>query len=265
MNEAEIGRLEAKTAEQRFMNVLQEEFRQAPRVADAILHEAQHCLLGKEETLRPGQMRVILANRRAGHGHRLQQTATVEVVWTVDGGKEDYEVLRQHGREALRWVRIQRLLSEAVEQGGAASQEDLARALSVSVRTIKRDWAVLEEQGVYLPSRGNLRGIGRGQTHKALIVGRWLAGETYDQIARQTHHSVTSVQRYVQAFVRVMQLQERGLTKEEIALLLQISQPLVAEYLAIHQQHDTPFARQRLAEQLQRLGQRVAGEKKRVG
>jgi predicted transcriptional regulator len=96
-----------------------------------------------------------------------------------------------------------------------------------------------------------------------LIVGRWLAGETYDQVARQTHHSVGSVQRYVQAFVRVMQLQERGMSRVEIALLLQVSQPLVAEYLAIHQQHDTPFARQRLAEQLQRLGQRVTSEKKR--
>lgn len=265
MNEDEIARLQAKTAEQRFMNILQEDFHQAPRVAGAILHEAQCCLLGKEETLRTGQMRVIVADRRAGHGHRLQQTATVEVVWTVDAGREDYDVLRQHGREALRRVRIQRLLSEAVEQGGAASQEDLARALSVSVRTIKRDWVALEKQGVYLPSRGNLRGIGRGQTHKALIVGRWLAGETYDQIARQTHHSVSSVQRYIQAFVRVMQLQERGLTPTEIALLLQISQPLVSEYLAIHQQHDTSFARQRLAEQLHRLGQRVAGEKKRVG
>jgi len=264
MNENEIARLQAKTVEQRFMNVLQDEFHQAPRVAEAILHEAQHCLLENEEMLRPGQMRVILADRRAGHGRKLKQTATVEAVWTVDAGAEDDEVLLQHGREALRRLRIQRLLTEAVEQGGAASQEDLARVLSVSVRTIKRDWAALEKQGVYLPSRGNLRGIGRGQTHKALIVGRWLAGETYDQVARQTHHSVSSVQRYVQAFVRVMQLQERGLGWAEIALLLQVSQPLVAEYLAIYQQHNTPFARQRLAEQLQRLGQRVVGKKKRV-
>lgn len=264
MNEEEIGRMQAKTVAQRFKNILQEEFYQAPRVAEAILQEAERCLLGYKETLQPGQMRVILADRRAGHGHRLKQTATVEVVWTVDAGAEDDEVLSRHGRAALRRVRIQRLLTEAVEQGGAASQEDVARALSVSVRTVKRDWAVLEKGGVYLPSRGNLRGIGRGQTHKALIVGRWLAGETYDQVARQTHHSLSSVQRYIQAFVRVMQLQERGLSWAEIALLLQVSQPLVAEYQAIYQQQDTPFARQRLAEQLHRLGQRVAGSKRGV-
>lgn len=264
MKEDEIARMQAKTVEQRFMNVLQEEFHQAPRLAEAILQEAQQCLLNNEETLRPGQMRVILVDRRAGHGQKLKHTATVEVVWTVDGGREDHEVLEQHGRKALRQFRIQRLLTEAVEQGGAASQEDLAHVLSVSVRTVKRDWTALAKQGVYLPSRGNLRGIGRGQTHKALIVGRWLAGETYDQVARQTHHSVGSVRRYVQAFVRVMQLQERGWTRAEIAQLLQVGQPLVTEYLAIYEQNDTPFTRQRLADQLQRLGQRGVGEKKRV-
>lgn len=142
MIENEIARSQSKTVEQRFMNVLQDDFHQAPRVAEAILLEAQSCLLGDEAMLQPGQMRVILVDRRAGHGQKLRQTATVEVVWTVDAGAEDDEVLLKHGREALRRTRIQRLLTEAVEQGGAASQEDLARVLSVSVRTIKRDWAV---------------------------------------------------------------------------------------------------------------------------
>ena len=118
-------------------------------------------------------------------------------------------------------------------------------------------------QGIYLPTRGNLKGIGRGQTHKGLIVGRWLRGETYDQIARATHHSVISVQRYVQRFSRVIQLQQQGMAAEEIALLLQIGLPLVAEYLAIYEKHDTPFVRQRLAAQLQRLQQRTQVEKKR--
>jgi hypothetical protein len=144
-----------------------------------------------------------------------------------------------------------------------ASQEDLARVLQVSVRTIKRDCAYLENQGIYLPTRGNLKGIGRGQTHKALIVGRWLRGESYDQIARATHHAVVSVQRYVQAFVRVIQLHQQGLDKEEIALLLQIGWPLVADYLAIYQAHDSPLARERLAAHIQRLQQRVQGQKKR--
>jgi DNA-binding CsgD family transcriptional regulator len=164
----------------------------------------------------------------------------------------------------MRQQRILRLLDEALAQGAVATQEDLARVLQVTVRTIKRDCKALQAQGIYLPTRGNLQGIGRGQTHKAQIVGQWLAGKTYDQIARQTHHSVTSVGRYVQTFVRVLQLHERSLPSEEIALLLQVSRPLVQEYVAIYEAHDTPLARQRLAEYLQRVKKRPQGSKKGV-
>lgn len=259
-----MARLSAKTKEQQLMQILQEEFRQPPGVARAMLADIQQWLEGTAEAVKPGQQRVMLVALTARHGEALAQTRQTEVVWTVDAGAEDYEVAVQHGVGAMRRQRLQRLLAEAVEQGAAASQEDLARVLQVSVRTIKRDCAALAAQGIYLPTRGNLKGIGRGQTHKGLIVGRWLRGETYDQIARVTHHSVISVQRYVQTFSRVMQLQQQGVAAEEIALLLQIGLPLVAEYLAIYEKHDTPFVRQRLAAQLQRLQQRTAAEKKRV-
>jgi biotin operon repressor len=263
MNQEMVDRLRVKTKEQQLMQILQEEFHQPPRVAQAILEDVQECLLGTSEKVKPGQMRVILVAMKAKHGQALAQTAQKEVIWSVDAGQEDYEVQLKQGIAALRQLRIQRLLAEAVAQGAVASQEDLARVLQVSVRTIKRDCAHLENQGIYLPTRGNLKGIGRGQTHKALIVGRWLRGESYDQIARATHHAVVSVQRYVQAFVRVIQLHQQGLDKEEIALLLQIGWPLVADYLAIYQAHDSPLARERLAAHIQRLQQRVQGQKKR--
>jgi DNA-binding CsgD family transcriptional regulator len=165
---------------------------------------------------------------------------------------------------ALRRVRIQRLLDEALAQGAMATQEDLARALQVTVRTIKRDCADLRAQGIYLPTRGNLQGIGRGQTHKAQIVGRWMRGETYDQIALYMHHSLSSIRRYVQTFVRVVHLNRRGFSQDQTALLLQISRPLVKEYLAVYRQHDAPEYRERLAAQLKRLaGDKTAPRRKK--
>lgn len=264
MKQAEVERWAAKTKEVQMLQILQEEFQQPPRVARAILADMEACLQGRSDRVEVGQMRVMLVAMSARHGEALKETQQKEVVWTVDAGVEDYEVYQQYGAVAMRHQRMQRLLSEAVAQGAVASQEDLARVLQVAVRTIKRDCATLTKQGVYLPTRGNLKGIGRGQTHKALIVGRWLRGQTYDQIARATHHSVVSVQRYVQTFSRVIQLQQSGLTADEIALLLQIGWPLVAEYQAIYQQHDSPFVRERLSNQLQRLSQRVSGQKKRL-
>ena len=265
MNEGQIERLEAKTPDQRFLRVLKQDFQQPPRVAQAVLEEAQACLLGQVQAMRPGQVRVILAQRSAGHGRAVDETETTEVVWTVDAGREDRQVLRRHGRVALRQVRIQRLLDEALAQGAVATQEDLARALQVTVRTIKRDCAGLKAQGIYLPTRGKLHGIGRGQTHKAQIVGRWLCGETYDQIALHTHHSLSSIRRYVQTFVRVVHLYQQSFSQDQIALLLQISQPLVKEYLAVYRQHDAPTYRERLAAQLQRLGGDRAAQRPKKG
>lgn len=254
MNEnGTIARLQVKTSEQRFVRLLEQEFQFAPRVAQAILAEAQANLLGQPSQVRPGQVRVILAKRQAGHGRPLRETATVEVTWTVDAGAEDQQVQAQHRMQGLRRVRIQRLLSEALEQDGVASQEDLARVLQVSVRTIKRDIKALSAQGLYLPTRGNLHGIGRGQTHKAQIIQRWLQGYTYDQIAFHTRHSSTAIQRYIQTFVRVIELHQQGFANSQIALLLQIGVALVQEYLTVYVANDQAACRERLTEQLQRL------------
>ena len=253
MNQEQIKRMETKTPEQRFLRVLEQEFHQAPRVAQSLLEEAQVCLFGRAEIIRPGQVRVILTTRDARHVGCLRETPSTEVVWTVDGGREDRQVVRRHGRTALRRVRIQRLLDEALAQGAAATQEDLAQVLQVSVRTIKRDCALLQAHGIYLPTRGNLHGIGRGQTHKAQIIRRWLQGETWDQIALHTHHSLVSIRRYIQSFVRVVHLHREGFPVSQIALLLAISRPLVKEYLAVYRDNDAIECRERLAGEIERL------------
>ena len=261
MDNQTIERLQAKTPEQRYLNVLEQDFDQPPRVARALLEEAQMCLLGPGSALRPGQTRVILADLNAGHGQPLGQTATTEVTWTTDAGQEDRQVLQQYGHVELRRTRIQRLLDEALAQGAAATQEDLAQALHVSVRTIKRDCKELEARGICLPTRGRLKGIGRGQTHKAQIVGRWLRGETYDQIMLHTRHSLSSVKRYVQSFVRVADLHRQGFSESEIALLLELSAYLVGEYLAVYNEHDSIEYRERLTEQIERLSKAPKAKK----
>jgi hypothetical protein len=263
MKQDERKRMQAKTAHQRFLNMLTQDFQQAPKIAQVIFEEAQECFLGQAQHLRPGQIRQILLNRDAPHGQALEQMETLEVTWTLDAGQADDEIEAREGAVALRRVRIQRLVDEALNQGAVATQEDLARVLHVSVRTIKRDCAYLQEQGVSLSTRGKLKGIGRGQSHKAQIVGRWLQGETYDQIARRTHHSLTCVKRYVQTFVRVIDLKQKGFDEGQISLLLQVGRPLLADYWQIYAQIETPFCRNRLQEQLERLSGANFGQKKR--
>lgn len=262
MNENMVGRLAAKTPEQRFLNTLEQDFQYAPRVAQAILLEAKSCLLGEEARLRPGQRRVLLAKRGARYGQTLQETEKVEVTWTIDAGVEDLQVAQQEGAAALRRVRIARLLDEALAQGGVATQEDLAWALNVNPRTIRRDCAKMRAAGQVVPTRGHVQGTGRGQTHKREIVARWLAGETYDQITFHARHSDTSVGRYIQGFLRVVHLLKEGFSVSESALLLQMSRPLVAEYRAIYAAHDGAEARRRINEQLRRVGKGLPRAKK---
>ena len=219
------------------------------------MQEAEQYLNTSQAPLKVGQIRVILAHRHTKTAQAVREMETVEVTWTLDAGVEDLEVLHQHGPQTLRQVRLQRLLAEALEQGAIATQEDLARALNVTVRTIKRDFAQLHAQGLYLPSRGYLHGVGRGQTHKARIISHWLEGQTYDQIAFATHHAVVSIQRYIVTFVRVVHLFQQQFEVVQIAQLVQIGQPLVREYLALYQAIDSPAVQARLQQQIERLTQ----------
>jgi len=265
MAQDEIARLTVKTPQQRFQCLLEQEFGVAPRIAQDLAEQAEACFAGRSGRLQAGQVRVILARREARTGQVLCETETTEVVWTVDAGQKDRVVWQEGGRRVLRQHRIRRLLKEALDQGAVATQEDVAQVLHVSPRTIKRDFAELEAAGVYLPSRGHVHSVGRGQTHKAQIIARWLRGETYDQLTLHTHHSATSIQHYIQTFVRVVQLHEQGCSESDIALLLQLSTFLVQEYLAVYRQHDEPSCRERLQAHLQRLGHAAEasqGEKK---
>ena len=253
MDSHHLARLAAKTASQQFTRMLQQDFNLAPKIAQVIVQEAELFLNQQQQPLKVGQIRVVLAQRHAPAARDVADTPTLNVTWTLDAGAEDLAVLNQHGAQRLRQIRIQRLLAEALEQGAIATQEDLARTLSVSVRTIKRDFAALHAEGCYLASRGYLHGIGRGQTHKARIVKLWLQGMTYDQIAAHTHHSLTSIQRYILTFVRVVHLHQKEFEPADIAHLVQLGLPLVAEYLALYRAINSNAAQRRLQEQLDRL------------
>jgi len=263
---ARIARQVSKTEEAHLLAQLEQEFDFAPRIAQAIVEEAQAVLSRPLDELGSGQIWVYLVKRESGHGKSLQESETKAIRWTIDAGAEDQEVLSKYGRVALRRVRIQRLLSEAVEQDALASQEDLAHVLHVTVRTIKRDCKALAEQGLSLPLRGNVHGIGRGQSHKALIISRWLQRETYDQLARSTKHTVVSIRRYVQTFLRIVEFHQAGFSAAEIVHLAQCGFALVEEYLTIYQQCDDPLSQAKLQEELvrfRRSPRSFAGKKRR--
>ncbi len=86
--------------------------------------------------VQPGQVRLVVAGLQAPFGPPLAETDRVTVTVTVNAGAEDAAVKAALGAEGLRRVRIMWLTEEALAQDSVMTQEDLARALQVSARTI---------------------------------------------------------------------------------------------------------------------------------
>ena len=252
-------RLALKTPEAAFLHVLQDEFNFSQRVSHELLSTAQEMLVGSTpaSAVRPGQVRLVVASLKVPFGPPLAETDKAEVTLTVDAGADDVAVKAQAGLEGQRRGRILRLTAEALEQGGVLTQEDLARALGVEARTIRRDVQSLKAEGHLIHTRGQVKGVGRGQTHKVRIIEFWLDREGYDQIARRMYHSPQSIQRYVGLFLRVVLLQRQGTSVEEIAFLTQTSARLVGDYLGVYQAAvQVPHRREKLEEELARVSAR---------
>jgi hypothetical protein len=249
-------RLALKTPEASFLHVLESEFNLSYREAREVVSAAQE-LLGLDRPtgqVRPGQIRLVVASLRAPFGPPLGETARVEVTLTVDAGAEDATVLSDQGRLAVRQGRILRLVEEALEQGGVLTEEDLARALQVTRRTIERDVQALRTAGHLVQTRGQVKGTGRGQTHKVRIIELWLDRQGYDKIALWAHHSVQAIKRYVSTFLRIVTLHRQATAVSEIAFLVAASEKLVGDYLGLYARtQGEPLRLAKLEEELARV------------
>ena len=259
-------RLSEKTVERQFLYELETDFELAPAASRAVLATAQQVLLVSGGEPRQGQMRVTVVSVKEPSGKPLAAMKKVSVVVTVDGGLEDLEVLREFGVQGVRRARVLRMTEEAVDQGGVLTQEDLGRMCQSDVRTIRRDVVALRREGQWVPTRGTVKEIGRGQSHKAKIVEMYLRRMTYSEIVRRARHAPSSVKRYVETFGRVVVLWEKGVREAgEIGFLVGASERLVREYLGLRERYDREEYRDRI-EEIARQVRRVLngeGEEKR--
>lgn len=128
-----------------------------------------------------------------------------------------------------------RLCEQAHEQNGVLSNCDLAELLCTSDSKIS---AVLgkheKETGKLVPRRATLHDVGTCMTHKRIIcMKRYADGKDVPQVARETYHSIESVDRYLGQYDRVRHCRLEGLDPLETAHALGCSEGLVKEYLKI--------------------------------
>jgi hypothetical protein len=138
-------------------------------------------------------------------------------------------------------ARCIRLHEQAHAQGALLSNVDLSCMLGVSDKHVSHLIADYErKQNVVVPRRATLHDVGSGVTHKRIICWkRFVDGKSPEIIARETHHSLTSVDNYLGMFDRVRFCKQQHLQAHEIARVLGCTERLVREYLHIDELLET--------------------------
>jgi hypothetical protein len=253
------GRFDAKTLDSMFRRQIEEGANCSPFVSQAILDTVKEVFsLAPEDAdhqLGLGQIKLLVVAAEEPAGKPLEQCQKVTVLLTLDTGQDDYQVRLAYGVEGLRRARVLRVTTEAREQGGLLSYEDLAfRLFNCGVRTIVRDVQALRRRDIEVPARGQQRDIGPGQTHRVQAVRLYLQGLEANEIACRLYHTLGSIENYVSTFARVSFLVTKGYSDDEIAFVIRRSSPLVAAYRKLLGQYQAkPGARRRLQEVLARV------------
>ena len=254
VQQVQLRRLKEKHADGLLLWELKNGFELSPRESDLVLETAKGILL-EGKTLERGKHRVVGVVLGESAGKTIEEVKKKEVVVTLDGGIEDIEYEKRHGRMALRSMRMLRVIEEGIEQGVVFSTEDLGRMLGISIRTVKRDVRRLRAEGCEVQTRGYYEGIGRAISHKARIVELYLQGKTYAEIEERMRHTMQAIKRYVETFGRVVYaLRRKKLRPDERSYVLGISEALLREYQKLYSQ-----ARRRYPERLKEIVERHGG------
>lgn len=232
------NRLDSKSLDQQFSFEIIHGLNCSPFEASAVLdtvYKVYNCYFETNPTLKPGQIQLQLVAVEASASQKLSEAKQVTVTLTLNDDKEDLPIRKQHGIVALRRHKIERICREALDQGGLLTVEDLAyRIFNCGVRTICRDLEYFRAQDIFIPLRSTVKDMGRTLSHRLLIIRQWAKGKEYSEIAKNTHHSLTSVQNYVDKFKRTVTLSKEGYDINRIAFLLRLSATLVEQYIDIY-------------------------------
>jgi hypothetical protein len=167
-------------------------------------------------------------------GKPIDRLRLVPVTLTTSD-PDDAVVLRERGVTGLRKHKLLRLANEAYDQGGLLIQEDLALLLTTSIRTIQRDMQEMRQQGIVVPTRGEIQDIGPTVSHKTKIIELYLKGYEYTEIEQRTRHTGEAIKRYISGFSKVVLLSNQGYSVIQIRELTNSSEKVITEYLALYE------------------------------
>jgi hypothetical protein len=233
-------RLKQKQLDTRFINQLQGGMNCSMFEAKAILncvYDVYQPFFDNSASMKPGQICFEVVSVENSPKKKLSECEMKTVILTLDAGEDDLLIRQKDGVIALRRHRLERMSTEAFQQGGLLTVEDLAnRLLNCGERTLTRDLKELRGKGIVLPLRSTIKDMGRSISHRQLIVRHWLQGMEFSEIARRTNHSIEAIANYVDKFKRVVCLARDNHEINTIAFLVKISPPPAQQYYDLFQE-----------------------------
>ena len=243
------GPLQDKTLRNVLAHQIHEQF---PRIGGPIIRGAcadlvldvVHAHVRPRDTVAHGQVlwMAVSIDDPPHRYQRIQETDLVPVVLDLSLAEDvQHRIDRVPPAQRLLHKAV-RLCRQAHQQGGLLSNCDLAELLNVCDSRIAQ-LLVQHERDTQriVPRRATLHDVGTGLTHKAIICWkRYAEGKEPSQIARETHHSLQAVDRYLGQYDRVRHCRKRGMDARETAHMLSCSVALVEQYLEIDRRLDDP-------------------------
>jgi len=133
--------------------------------------------------------------------------------------------------------RLARLVEAAYEQGGLLTIAELSVLLNKSYEVTRQYVQAWEQEtGRLLPLKGYQMDQGCRPTHKSEIVRCYERKMEPPDIARETRHSLKSVEHYLKDYERVKMLLQREMSTAEISGLIGRGERVVLEYVALVQE-----------------------------
>ena len=180
--------------------------------------------------------------QKAQPGKRTEEYGTVTVRLPLVTAEDVAERLvpaagrgaEHEAAEEQQQERLARLVKAAAAQGGLLTLADLSMILNrpyEKVRAWARAWETVH--GESLPLKGTQMDQGSRPTHKGQIARLYEQGKEPPDIARESGHSLKSVERYLKDYERVKMLLKAGHPAEEISQLLDRGRWVVLEYIEI--------------------------------
>lgn len=241
INKQIYGPLQQKTLENSLILHLIENYGYStkPKVAEALVKDIMSIYSAStkdKESLKPGQIiwPAVALKEKHGNAKTLAKTKTSYVTLSVVTDSDIKDLASGITPPVALAKRIARISEEAYTQSALLTQVDIAAIFCISQAKVSQLVRSYQKSiGKIIPLRGFVHDIGRSISHKVKIIEMYTKGYSTKEIARNTSHAPTSVDRYIRDFERVKMLFAKGMSEAEIAYITSLSESLVIEYIKI--------------------------------